>query len=519
MITGEDLINTTSPPTGGYLHAKEAWQSFDYQNGLPYPAHAFAPPQWPADKGPFPTPLPYVKSLISEGADFIFQGGNPSFSVPDSPEADAFLADVIKVNRLSSRYNPLARQNGNAGTMAAKFSFDTDTGFGAPVRVTFLSVPEECRVWTDPHDQQRILLARVQYPYRDPQNGKWYYFREEWTERTWIKYHAKEAGASQITGPMNLPGYSLSMGDGDGWEIESQEENPFGLIPITLIKNIAQEGSPLGIGDCWGSFRLIDRIALTMHGEDRSNQMHSDPTTVAMNAELEGGAVVPGEVLAVRNTNPDGPGADVKLLEPTGAAREFSHKSIDKWEELLYKAIGLSRLDPATLTNKGNMTRLALMTAYARTVATSDLKRTNWGEAGLSLFFRALLIGLSRTGAFPEIRRLGEMIDVSCAWADYFAPTEADLSDVTNRTVTQVGANLLPQNRAVTRLATLEGIPAAEHPALLQELDDELAARKLSEQLNEAKTPLTTEAGSSTASSSDALSELSDTSGSNNFSD
>ena len=274
---------------------------------------------------------------------------------------------------------------------------------------------------------------------------------------------------------------------------------------------MAVEGSPLGVGDCWGAFRLIDRIALTMHGEDRSNQQHTEPREVYKNAQVNNtGPTLPGEPITISNTNPDGPPADYALVEPTGAAREYSYRSIDKWEELLYKAVGLSRLDPATLTNKGNMTRLALMTAYARTVATSDLKRVNYGEAGLSVFFRTLLVGISRTGAFGELGDVDEMIEVPCQWQDYFSPTDADLTDLTNRTVTQVKNNLLPAPRAATRLATAEGIPPAEHDDLLAELEDEEEKRQSAAN----NVPVSDDVpGASTASGSEALSELGDTSG------
>ena len=69
---------------------------------------------------------------------------------------------------------------------------------GAPVRISFLTVPEECRVWMDPHDQQRVLMARVQYPYREAQTGRWHYFREEWTADTWVTYRPKPAGRRQF---------------------------------------------------------------------------------------------------------------------------------------------------------------------------------------------------------------------------------------------------------------------------------------------------------------------------------
>ena len=506
------MINTQSPPTGGYGHIREAAQSSDYKNGIPYPSWAFGPAQWPVERGPIPTALPFAKTIINEGADFVFQGGPPTFSVSDNPNADDFLADVIKANHLNSRYNAIARLNGNVGTVAAKFSYDSDAK-GAKVRISFLSCPEECRVWMDPHDQQAILMARIQYPYRAA-GGHWFYHREEWTADHWVTYNPKTAGDASVTSVASLPGYSLNYGDGDDWEIDRIQENPFGLIPIHLLKNVAVEGSPLGVGDCWEAFRLMDRIALTLHGEDRSNQQHSSPVQVFVNADLKNsGEVLPNEPLDIKNQNPEGPAADFKLVEPTGAAREYSFRSIEKWEDLLYKACGLSLLDPATLSNKGNMTRLALMTAYSRTVATSDLKRTNYGEAGLCLFFRSLLVGMSRTGAFAALSGLDEMVDVQCEWPDYFAATDADLSDLTDRTVSQVNANLLPTSRAVTRLATAEGIDASEHETLLKELDDENAKRDAKEKAIRMES-----SGSAVDQGSDALSELSDSSGANNFS-
>ncbi len=476
MIEGEDLIGTTAPPTGGYLHALEAFKSQDYANGVPYPAWAFGLLQWPADKGPLPTCLPYAKILVSESADFVFQGGPSQFSVPDDADADHFLQDVIRWNGLSSRYNDLARQNGHVGTMAAKFSYDA--GAKKPVHVTFLSCPEECRVWMDPHDSQRILMARVQYPYRGA-DGRWWYHREEWTDSLWVTYQPLFAGAASVTNAAFLPGYSQVLGDGEGWTEDERQPNFFGTIPITLIKNRSVQGSPLGVGDCWGAFHLMDRIALTLHGEDRSNQKHSEPIQVLKNADVNNdGPILPNEPLSIKNNQKDGPQADFALVEPTGAAREYSYRSIDKWEELLYKAAGLSLVDPATLTNKGNMTRLALMTAYARTVATSDLKRTSYGEAGLCVFFATLLAGLKNCGAFPQLRGYDEDSEVTCQWPDYFAATDDDLSNLTDRTINQVDAGVLPKPRAAKRLATAEGIPASEHDDLLAEIDAEDADKR-----------------------------------------
>lgn len=468
MSTGTELINTQTAGVGGYAGRRLAQESFAYFHGNPYPRFAFDAQQWPTEKGPKPTPLPYAKLLIAEGAEFVFAGGPPRFTVGDDASSEAYLATVVRRNRLASRWAALAEFIANQGTVAAKFAYVPDDPLCA-VRVSFLSIPDECRVWVDPHDQSRLLMARVQYPYRDAVTGAWFYFREEWTAGWHVIYRPKEAGAYTIEAAANLPGYDQSLGDGDGWEIDQQEENPFGMIPITLIRNKRQEGSPLGVGDCWGSFRLMDRLALTMHGEDRHNQT-SRGTPVAKNAILtNSGPLLPEEPISVVSETP-GVSADFDIIEPTGAWRQWSHMTLDRWEDLLYAQVGLSKVDPAAITNKGNMTQLALKTVYSRTLATSDRKRTLWGEDGLSLMFADLLLALQRMGTVKEVKAADEDTVVTAEWSDYFAATPDDVAALSSRTIAQTKAGVLPLARAAERIALAEGLPKGEVPTLLQEL-------------------------------------------------
>lgn len=470
--TGADLIGTTATAPGMAALA-ESWESFAYFHGAPYPRYAFSPSQWPDSKGPRPTPLPYVRTLVEEGADFLFRGGPPTFTVGDDPNAEGLISTIVRRNKLAARYIPLAVHVGNQGTLAAKFAYLPDDPLG-PVRISFLSVPQECRIWVDPHDQSQVLMARIQYPYRSITDGKWYYFREEWTADLQVTYQPKPAGDSSVAHFMQLEGYAQTLGDGGDWQVEKKAENPFGLVPVTLIRNKQVEGSPLGAGDCWGAFRIIDRIALTMHGEDHSNQMHSKPIPVFANAVLGyAGEILPGEPVEVSNTNPQGPPADFKLVEPSGAAREYSFRSIDKWEELLYATVGLSRVDPATIGNKGNLTRLALMTAYARSVATSDRKRTSWGQDGLAVLFTNILLALERVGGVPEVRKVTEDTQVECQWEDYFDATDDDVKNLSDRTIAQNKAGILPRDRAAERVALAEGVPPSEMEDLKAELDAE----------------------------------------------
>src|SRR4051794_34880489 len=121
-----ELINTKTPAPRQWDMALSSWQSWDYWANNPYPRHAFGPAQWPADKGPRPTPLPYCETLIREGAEFVFRNGAPAFSVPDDPAADELLQRVIQQNGLDAEWIPLAENIGNQGAIAAKFSVDLE---------------------------------------------------------------------------------------------------------------------------------------------------------------------------------------------------------------------------------------------------------------------------------------------------------------------------------------------------------------------------------------------------------
>ena len=480
-MNGNDLINTSVAAPRQLEMLLSSIQAYDYYYMRPYPAHAFGPLQWPLEKGPIPTPLPYAQLLISEGAEFVFRNGSPAFSVADDDTADTLLQDILDANDMPSTYVSVAEANGNHGAIAVKFSVDMEDA-RCPIRFSFLTVPQECRLWVDPHDAQRVLMARIQYPYRDQFTGQWYYFREEWTDQSYVTYVPRFAGSSELQGAMQLTGWMEHLGDlGDGpaWQIDKTIDNPFCIVPVGLIRNKAVMGNPLGEGDLWHSFRIIDRIALTMHGEDRSSQFHSEPVNVAINAKLaNGGQPQPGETLSILQNSKEGGPPDYKLLEANGAAREFSYRAIEKWEELLYKQAGLSRVDTAAVSNKGNMTALALQMTYARTIGTSDRKRQLWQE-GFGTFLRAMLIGLRNLGAVKAARGIDDAVEVSCSWPDYFAATDDDKAALTDRTDTQVKSGFLTPDRGAERIAAAEGMPKSEVAKLLAELGSTHVAMKL----------------------------------------
>ncbi|HEU4754370.1 MAG TPA: hypothetical protein VFU47_14780, partial [Armatimonadota bacterium] len=228
-ILPNQLIGTRAPaPRQGEMLAASA-ESWAYWNERPYPQFAFGARQWPAEKGPLPTPLPYVQVLITEGAEFVFRNGAPQFSVPPEQAAglegaDQWLRRVIETNCLAEQWIALAEHNGNQGALAVKFSVDLEDQ-ERPVRLAFLDVPQQCRVWFDPHDCERMLLARIQYPYRDVASGDWYYYREEWTDDLYVTYVPRRAADRSVSGAEAIPGYLSDLGDSDDWQIDRQEPN------------------------------------------------------------------------------------------------------------------------------------------------------------------------------------------------------------------------------------------------------------------------------------------------------
>lgn len=460
-MDANSLIGTTWQAPRQREMLSEALQSYDYAAAIPYPTHAFSVAQWPSSKGPRPTALPYCQILVNEGAEFVFRNGTPNFSVVEDPMADLFLQRVIEDNNLGGEWISLAVAAGHQGAIAVKFSYDNEAEI--PVRLSFLDIPQECRVWIDPHDINRLLMARIQYPYRDLESGDWYYYREEWTDDFYVTYKPIPAGHRTVVNPYGLEGYLMHLGDLPTWEIDSKEDNPFQIIPISVIRNRKVKGNPLGEGDCWRNFRLMDRIALTMHNEDFSNQMHSRPATVYKNARPDTeGPLLPEEPVILVNENKDGAPADAELLEPHGRAREYTHKTMEKWEKLLYDAVGLSHVDAESVTNKGSMTVQAFMMTYQRSIATSDRKRELWGRSGFAPFFKKMLLAVAQVGGRPELEEFESWMGVSVQWPPYFEETNQDKKEKTERTIDQLASGLVTEDKAIERVGHAERMSMSE---------------------------------------------------------
>ena len=457
MFNANDLINTRYCNPNDISALMESLESWAYYEGVCYPKYNFGPAIWRSDT-PLPTPTRHVKIIVDETATFTVRNSAPTFSVPENEKANIFLQEVIKANYLDSQWIALGIDLANTGSMIAKFNYDPEDT-DRPVSIAFLNVPQQARIFCDPSDHTKILMLRIQYPYRDARTGQWMMFREEWTRDLLVKYHEEPAGDSSIMSPFSIPGYLGNLGDGIDWRIESSEPNPFGLIPAVLLKNKSVGGQYLGRGTCWGAFRMIDKLALTIFLMDKYSQVSSSPHMAILEGDLDNlDPLAPGEPIVVKSGDDDTKRADVKLLEPHGNARVAVSNLLDKLEDHVYKACGVSVLNTAKYANTGQLTAAGLRIQYEDSISTANQRRLLLGNMGMCILFEKMMIGLGNLGVVPALRGYDTSEEVVVDWPEYFSPMATDIMQYAQAYSIEITSGMKTPERCAELMAKAEGL-------------------------------------------------------------
>jgi hypothetical protein len=491
------LINVKAEPVGFSVVAYRAMEAQAYHNLNPYPWWHFT--EWNIEKrGPYPKAMPFGKSCVLRSARWLF--GKPiKIKCADSPDLEKLLAHAWVQNRMRSRMRAAAELAGQQGGTVLKFSYD-GTDKERKLRFQILSPVDECRLFYDAHDRECLLMARVQYPYRDPVTQKWMFYREEWTDAEFVRY--KPVAAAMVQQRVNKFTYPTMMAmvqDGAdtvnadeyaGWQPDSREANPFGLIPLQPIRNIDIDDA-FGIGDMWGLYRVWDRVNLTYHGMDRSNQFDSEPNLIFLDVEVNpqdaDKPLAPGQPGSYKSELDDEgkplPTAEVKLLEAKGNLRPAMMEYAKDLRKQILVAASQVEIDQAEFSNKGNLTQAVLVQMYQLLIELTEEKRENYGANGICLFLEKCAIGLKNLTASPTVGKIPETaavdpdkpetFDIQIDWPKYFELTEDELAAAVGRTQEEETAGYLTHDRAIVRIAKLEGVEDVE--ALQVELEEEAA--------------------------------------------
>lgn len=471
------LINVKSSPAGFKATSIQAAQAYAYHNLVPYPWYHFR--EWKqVERGPYPKCLPFGKSAVLRGARWLF--GKPiQINIADKPDLQQYIRDAWTQNKMRSKMRAAAEKAGVQGGVALKFSYDGT----APVKLRFqvLSIVDECRCFYDPLDRDELLMVRVQFPYFDAIRNEWLIYREEWTQELEVHYDPIPCKwVAPSDNGLKFPHIAVSEDGGlppdsfDKWHESFRRPNPFGLIPIQPIRNLDVDDA-WGIGDLWGLYRVWDRVNLTYHLMDRSNQFDSEPNLIFTDVEIAQDDVdrplAPHENLSLKSdTDEDGAPmkGSVQLLEAKGSLRPAMLEYAKDLRKQILTAASSVEVDQAEFTNKGNLTTGVLTQLYGPLIEITEEKRENYGQNGICLFLERVAVGLKNLsdsnypGSIPETLSLDSddplSYDVQIGWASYFELTQDELTAAVARTQEEELAGYLPHDRAIKIVASLEGI-------------------------------------------------------------
>jgi len=459
-----NLINTRHLPAGLPAVQATAAEAWAYHRLDPYPEHYFG--GWKAeDRGPLPKCLPIARSIVRRGARWLF-GQGVQIECAQNEELEVFLRGVWQANRMRARMRARAVHGGVEGGIVLKFAW---AGPDAPVPapISTLSVCEECRLYYHPHDRDRILMARIQYPYTEQSTGEQWYYREEWTDAQEVHYRpvrGADLAAARAT-PDNF----------EGWQIASQEANPFGEIPLVHIRNTDTD-QVWGEGDLWGLYRVLDRVHLCYHLMDRSNQFDSDTNPIYIDAELEGDDIdkplQPGQPVLLKSDGAgEGRQAKVQFPPAGNALRPQMMEYARDLRKQVLAAASSSEIDTAEVTNRGNLTQAVLTQLYLPQIEATEDKRISYGEDGIARLLELMARCLARIGALDGVSPDDpESYGVELVWPAYFELTQEERTALTGRLQEQELQGYVTHTRAVREVAEAEG---RDPDAVEEELEKE----------------------------------------------
>lgn len=477
------LIGVQRAPAG-YAELLQVAQEAEAYHALnPYPYWHFQ--EWKTEeRGPYPRCMPFGRTAVLRGARWLFgkpvqinAGPQPGRGEKLDNLLEKYLRQAWQANRMPTRMVAAATRAGYQGGMALKFAYNAQN----PVPLSFQTLTADTvRCYYHPHNRNQLLMVRVQYPYQDPVTGAWMLYREEWTAEEEVHYapipaqimptYVNTPQGSVAGVPFFVAASDRELPDASGaWSDPQRQRNPFGVIPITPIKNLDADAA-MGVGDLWGLFRVIDRVNLTYHLMDKSNQFDSEPNLIFLDVDIDQAdgdrPSMPGQPRSLKSD--EGAGGEkrqgqVILNEATGALRPQMMEYARDLRKMILAAASSVEVDQAEFTNKGNLTQAVLSQLYGPQIEITEEKRTTYGEDGICKFLETCAVGLTNAGLrIPELKGVNpqdhDTYDVTLKWPAYFALAEEEKLSVVTRLNTEVSSHLMSQERAVEAVAVLEGV-------------------------------------------------------------
>jgi hypothetical protein len=449
------LIGTTALPPELASIRQASREARAYHALRPYPEFWFW--DWKTeDRGPLPRCMPIARAIVKRGARWLF--GKPlAITVPGNETLEEEIQRAWRTNRMPAKMVALAESAALDGGYVLKFAYD-DTAItrgGArkkpAIRFQTLSIVDQVRLYFDPHDCDDLLMARVQYSYYDAAQACTMWYREEWTAESEIHYlPVKAQDMGTVGNPDTYTGWTRSPESG---------ENQFGVIPLLPIKNI-ETADAWGVGDLWDLFRVLDRVHLTRHLMDRSNQFDSEINPVLIDLEPDDEDIdkflQPGQAQVLKSTE-QGKSGQYLMPESRGSLRPSMRDYVKDLVSEIRSAVGSVEPDQSEITNVGNMTVAVLRQVYQAQIEVTDEKRKSQGDNGIATFLALVARGLQNAGVPLGVNEADEdTYKVVVKFADYFELSEDEKTIKVGRLQEEQLAGYVTADRAIEEVAALE---------------------------------------------------------------
>jgi hypothetical protein len=485
------ILNTKFLPPGYNMYCKLGMESRAYYRMDPYPFYGFT--TWKTEElGPYPRCLPLVHSIINRSAIWLF-GKQIKLGFPANEEIEKDFLRHWQLNNMDTRLVPMAKTGGQEGAIAIKFSYD-GANKDKPLRFQILSNINQVKFFYDPHDAEELLMVRIQYPYQDFNDGNWYWYREEWTKEYEVHYKPiiiSKYGMMNSTLRLNLadPWYP-DVDTKVPWEETQRLPNKFRVIPIVKIKN-QSDGTEFGIGDVFGLTRTIDRINLTYHLMDKSNQLEIDPRIAYIDLvpEDQDSADMPtnpGGAISMKTREPEEEGqpnptqGKIQLLESNGVIREHLNIYANELKQQLFDAVGAVFPRQEHITNKGSLTQSVLIQMFAPLLEVIGEKRKNYGPNGICKLYQTVVYALGNLGIEPYNKLkvsslVDEQLTVNITWFSQFMQSEDEKLSQVDRYNREVDAGFVLPRSAIVAISEMEEISLTDEQ--LTELEGKVNER------------------------------------------
>jgi len=460
------LIGTKNLPQGLKLLQEQAERAHAYHCLKPYPRFAFT--NWKTeDLGPLPRCRAMPKRVVTRGARFLF-GKGIEIRCAGNETLEAQLREWWTANQMPARCVAMATQGAIEGGIVLKFGYDPEASPALSIQT--LSLVNQVRLYYHPHDRTRLLMARVQYPYYDATKGRSYWHREDWTAEDMVIY--VPVADDDLGNNGNPDTYPDWVKDAD-----QSGPNPFGLIPIVPVKNLETDDL-YGAGDLWEYWGLVDDLNLVWYQMKRSNQFDSELNPYFIDAEIDDEDIdkpaKPGQPIDLKTDPGAGEGKQAKVVFAEGgnglrtSMMEYARELRREIEE----GAGTVSIDPAAITNMGQLSQAVLTQLYTVLIETTNEKQKSYGQDGIEVFLEAVARGLQHHGVSLGVNeKVTDTYSVEIAWPAPFALTPDEKTAEVGRIQEEQVAGYTTHDRAVEQIAQIEGVRDVK--ALKEELAKE----------------------------------------------